>query len=447
MQASKKMSSSSTIRTALAFILVVGVECRIGFPFNNNAKEKEVIPIGEICPQDWPPSHAMLHDRRQDVVHDFEETTGKETDMWNGRFDDTPELAVRHNVRYSVWHGLEHHVYSVWDPENVDDYVGKDFRSSSGWCRPTEKEASQPVKEVLEGDWAAFSTWHNNVYGHFVHDHLPTIAYLKSSVPESTKFLLVDYNVTRMVIEQVDPVFYKRIKWINERDVYHVQGSLTVALRLSYEITMGCCGAFDPLRKWLAEAHPYVPDKKIVLYYQRRSKDTTNGRVLDEAHEAEVLRLIRSAMNRYHTNDEELVIFNGLDPKTGDTMSIADQFALFRRARTIIGPHGSGIGGNFAWTNPFPTNCEERTQLLEFLPGKETPDVHNHPYVTHYNTVRKWPLDYHNILYTAESTSGTTFVNLQDLDDALRFMWGGGDASLKSVYAGISIPGQFFSYD
>lgn len=110
----------------------------------------------------------MLHDRRADVVHDFEETVGAEVSAWNSRFDDTPELATRFNAKYGIWHGLDHHVYSAWDPENPADYVGKNYNHpSSGWCQPNEAEAQLPVKEVLEGDWAAFSTWHNNVYGHF----------------------------------------------------------------------------------------------------------------------------------------------------------------------------------------------------------------------------------------------------------------------------------------
>lgn len=215
-----------------------------------------------------------------------------------------------------------------------------------------------------------------------MHDHLPTIAYLRSVLHEETRFLLVDSPVTRNVIYQVDPAFYDRVKWIQEREVYHIKGSFTVAMRLSYEITQGCCGAFDPLRQWLGEAHPHLPEKKTILYYQRNSPDATNGRVLESNHEQEVLQHIQNAMKRYNM-DEELVIYNGIDPNTGTTMSIADQFKLFRSARTIIGPHGSGIGGNFAWTNPFPTTCAERTQLLEFIPGKDTPQVHSHPYVTH----------------------------------------------------------------
>jgi hypothetical protein len=74
-----------------------------------------------------------------------------------------------------------------------------------------------------------------------------------------------------------------------------------------------------------------------------------------------------------HNRSEELVIFDGQE--NGKTMSIAKQFQIFRSASTVIGPHGSGFGGNFAWTNPFPTNCEERVKLLEFIPGQDSASV------------------------------------------------------------------------
>jgi hypothetical protein len=103
---------------------------------------------------------------------------------------------------------------------------------------------------------------------------------------------------------------------------------------------------------------------------------------------------------------------------------------VFRAANVIIGPHGSGLGGNLVWTNPFASSCKERTQLLEFIPGQEsaqvqslyvtyvsitTDDCHMIMFSTHHDRLptplthfhlnwfrqfpnyRKWPLDYHSI--------------------------------------------------
>lgn len=38
--------------------------------------------------------------------------------------------------------------------------------------------------------------------------------------------------------------------------------------------------------------------------------------------------------------------------------------------------------------------------------------------------IRKWPLDYHSVLYTKESTPKTTYIDIGALDDALGDMWG-----------------------
>jgi hypothetical protein len=192
-------------------------------------------------------------------------------------------------------------------------------------------------------------------------------------VPETTKFMLVDGVVTRKVIEFIDPEFYKRVMWIQRDQVFHIKGSLTVAVPIAIPITLGCCGGWEPMRQWLATTHPVRPKRKTIVFYSRGgSKDTHHGRVIEEKHEQDILDHVRLAMKMYN-RPEELVIFTG--QKAGKTMPIDEQFNLFRSAHTIIGPHGSGLGGNFAWTDPFTSSCDERTKLLEFIPGQESAQV------------------------------------------------------------------------
>lgn len=192
-------------------------------------------------------------------------------------------------------------------------------------------------------------------------------------VPETTGFLLVDCNVTKNVIRVIDPEFYKRVKWITRDQIFHIKGSLTVALPLGIPIVFGCCGGWDPMRQWMATSHPQIPKKKKIIFYSRGgSKDTHHGRVVEPTHEKHILDRIKMAKRKYGRN-EEIVIFTG--QSGGKTMSVEKQFELFRSAHTIIGPHGSGLGGNFAWTNPFASNCEERVKLLEFTPGQDSAQV------------------------------------------------------------------------
>lgn len=43
-----------------------------------------------------------------------------------------------------------------------------------------------------------------------------------------------------------------------------------------------------------------------------------------------------------------------------------------------------------------------------------------------YANIRKWPLEYHTLLYTSDSTRNATQINLDTFDDALDAMWGSG---------------------
>jgi hypothetical protein len=212
---------------------------------------------------------------------------------------------------------------------------------------------------------------------------LPTIAYLKSIVPETTRFLLVDGGVERKFLEFLDPEFYKRIGWINRDVVYHIKGSLTVAIPVSIPIVNGCCMGWDPLREWLANVHPddlEDPKKKLIVYYTRSgTTNTHHGRIVEANHEAQIIEHIQAAMVKYK-RPEQFIVFSG--QTRGKTLDYVVQFTVFRAANVIIGPHGSGLGGNLVWTNPFASSCKERTQLLEFIPGQESAQVQS-LYVTY----------------------------------------------------------------
>mmetsp|Transcript_32963 Transcript_32963/g.36524 ORF Transcript_32963/g.36524 Transcript_32963/m.36524 type:complete len:188 (+) Transcript_32963:77-640(+) len=41
-----------------------------------NTQKLEVIPLSEICPEDFPPSHAMVHDHRTVAVEEYEKYMG-----------------------------------------------------------------------------------------------------------------------------------------------------------------------------------------------------------------------------------------------------------------------------------------------------------------------------------------------------------------------------------
>jgi hypothetical protein len=52
--------------------------------------------------------------------------------------------------------------------------------------------------------------------------------------------------------------------------------------------------------------------QRIVLFYSRRSSRTMHGRIMEAAHEQELLEVVRSSMKRWK-RPEQLVVFNGED--------------------------------------------------------------------------------------------------------------------------------------
>jgi hypothetical protein len=91
-------------------------------------------------------------------VKHYQDTVGHQTEAWNGKGDDTPLIEVVHNHKFAVWKMFKHYhtEASAWD---IDGYV-----KGPGWREPIA-----PYKTVteLEGDWAAFTSWFHDNYGHF----------------------------------------------------------------------------------------------------------------------------------------------------------------------------------------------------------------------------------------------------------------------------------------
>ena len=65
-----------------------------------------------------------------------------------------------------------------------------------------------------------------------------------------------------------------------------------------------------------------------------------------------------------------------------------------------------------------------RWDLSRTTPGfPENPQIHD-KYAHYFANIRKWPFDYHTLLYTKRSTKEITQIDLETLNDALDAMWG-----------------------
>ena len=265
---------------------------------------------------------------------------------------------------------------------------------------------------VMEGDYVGFHNWINGNYPHLLMDHLSMVAWLDQEVvSEDTKFIFVDMPITKHVMSKLDPEFFEnRLVWIKPGELFHVTGTLTVAMPKKWPQE----GFMGNLLQWLRRIHPEPVIKDKYIFYSRTSKEVYHGRKMNVEFEQSVIEIVRHKMKQQlGISGDELIIFNGLN-EDGSQIPFDEQYDLFSRAKTIIGPHGGGMA-NMVWASvPRVESCSERVQVLEFMGS-----------ASFYGTFYGLPIDHHIIPFTARTSDQNQelFIDLRDLKDALDAMW------------------------
>jgi len=347
---------------------------------------------------------------------------------WNGTYAVTDDKTITDN-------GGEYD--GIWGSRGLDDeYIQLAMNPNSG--HPSSNIVMLPPGK----NYIAYSGWYFGNFGHYVHDHLSKLAWLKQLVSDddNTMFILPYHEVHERVLTVVDEGFVRnRVIWIKYGETVSANSaSLTVMIPKS---NMPFPGGYpqtatvytEYLRLWLEESHWRGEDassrnKRKVIYYMRRG--STPRRNVDQELESVILSKIREAMVKRGQNPEEdLIIFNGLD-ENGETLSMQTQFDLFSSADTAIGPHGSGLT-NIIWMDPRcssgGSNSKEdrRPKVLEFVSSKQTPSIQTGSFWGYWFLYGSLPwIDYHQMYYTADSTDPQTFIDPEIFQSALNLMWG-----------------------
>ncbi|EJK52421.1 hypothetical protein THAOC_28297, partial [Thalassiosira oceanica] len=195
--------------------------------------------------------------------------------------------------------------------------------------------------------------WFPDAYGHTIDFHLAQVAFLKAKVSSSTRFLLLDMGPLKKILETLNPKFYKRVTWLKPMQVARVNdGTLTANFHVSWAGTaegyFPRYGANRYLLAWLRSLNPpgWEPSKqRTVIYYSRVFPEAKLGRLLDADHSDDVAKTIQKCLEK-NGRDEKLVIFDGtITGEDGErrSMTLLEQFSLFRSASMALGPHGTGL--------------------------------------------------------------------------------------------------------
>eukprot|EP00566_Odontella_aurita_P012413 CAMPEP_0113554284 /NCGR_PEP_ID=MMETSP0015_2-20120614/16065_1 /TAXON_ID=2838 /ORGANISM="Odontella" /LENGTH=487 /DNA_ID=CAMNT_0000455411 /DNA_START=164 /DNA_END=1627 /DNA_ORIENTATION=- /assembly_acc=CAM_ASM_000160 len=418
-------------------------------------------PVDGVCNNALP--HAQMFDARPNVVHDYKQ---KLTHMMNGRRQDQPLPELRTlpdgssfsilvcSARCNAAQKMDKNGKrcsptpkgAAWSPDGVEVHLNMPPRGRESWLHREEaerfhREQGGDVLEV-EGDSAGWFGFMEDNFGHTLHENLPTVAYMREMLPDHTKFLLAGTPMMRKLIGFIDPTFLARVVWVKEFDIVHVRsGKLTLPIYHDQPIGPLMSGAYNHLlvpylRRWIAEQHPRdknVPareEERTVVFYRRAG--TAGQRVVEEQHERDIIDLVHRYMAKYGFKGE-LVFFTGHNQETGELLSMEEQMSIYRKAKYIIGPHGSGLA-NVVWTDPVPPTCEDRVKILEFIPAKDSESV-QFLFNGYYWVLGGMPVNWSQVTYAGNSTKQTTFVHIPDLENALDDMFGGGKLTEQKALA------------
>ena len=249
-------------------------------------------------------------------------------------------------------------------------------------------------------------------YGHVYNDVLSALLALEADpayhhvITASTPLLagLIDFlgltfHRVRLVHDEVVYLDPSAVVVQNHQPYHRRDGALTAGLKAEVERTM-------------ARLHPHLEARTLIYYSRSGSADVHNQRAMEPANEAAILELL-SAHARAH--GLELVIFNG--QRDGVTLPVAEQAALFRSARMVVGPHGAGLA-NLIWLNP-----QARCVVCELTSGTQALIWGRFPFAKNFNTLYGGLIGqfsrYALIPFTAASTVAHTAIDLVDLREFL----------------------------
>jgi hypothetical protein len=311
-----------------------------------------------------------------------------------------------------------------------DKMILGDFAHQEYISPPFQKSNIGSPTKVVQGDHAVYiMSWYSE-YQHILLDHLGYIAYLRKTLPPHTKLLLPRVSGHPMIpnmLQSLDPEFAGRVDWIECHSWRSCNNHILVRNGTLRVLTP----AFDPrhvdllsmARQWIHSSFPPSPEqlqKNSIIYYKRGggANGAKNGRVMDQAQEELLIQMLRDTMLQ-HGRQEQLVLFDGRG------LSFEQQVRIFQSATAVIGPHGGGLA-NMLFL-PLSGKCQERPVVLEFATSPRSPQVQGGDLnISYYNMFSTCPwTQYHHILFTAESTCGVTYVDMELYSEALKSIFGG----------------------
>lgn len=249
-------------------------------------------------------------------------------------------------------------------------------------------------------------------YGHVLNDVLPALLAHEAN-PAFRHVLTAGTPLLDGLVAFLD-LRFSRVRLLHHGEVFLDPQAVTVDNHQPYHrrdpaLTAGLKAVVE---RTMARLHPQLEARTLLYYSRSGSADVHHQRAMEPANEAAILELLAA-----HARSQglELVVFNG--QRDGITLPLAEQAALFRSARMVVGPHGAGLA-NLLWLNP-QADCA----VCEFTSGTQAMVWGRYPFSKNFNTLFGGLIGqfsrYALIPFTPTSTVASTAIDLADLREFL----------------------------
>lgn len=312
--------------------------------------------------------------------------------------------------------------YMVWNGSHVPYHSHNYIKSPDSHPSLQHWERDECGTTLHDPDVTVPYTFFPNNYGHVLHDWIPTILWMWQQYPQTT-IVLPRTTILVNWITDIIPWLLPRVAFVHLHTKLCLHGMVRIPTWYHVHAQLHV-NPISILAMHGLVTSPSPVKQDLVIFCSRNSSTVTHLRILQD--EPLILDHIRSAMDTYGLSSNlTLRVYNG-EMANGDRVSYRDQFDLFQRAHTIIGPHGSAMV-NMLFTQA-SAHCSDPVKVLEFVPGMRSETFrlqsNNQQFRGYYTQLGYIPwVEYHEILWSDASTYAQTRILVEDLYAALRAMW------------------------
>ena len=352
------------------------------------------------------------------------------------------------------------------------DHVSLNFSFGNLFAFQNLSKSEAVCTHRVRGLVFAHRDWWFTAHAHFIYEHLPVIAWLRSFMKQHVESneskisvtLLLDYIPSNIeFMKFFDAEFEKSILWVKPGQTVCIDGTIVFPAyavesikdpnptKFSVKTASWTPGTFagrppptwrtfghptfvELARLWVLERSEHIvkrPLEPIVLYHKRHRSAASNGRLMDAENDSLLLQSVQEGL-RTCGRSEKVVIYTGVDSE-GRTLSHQEQFLLFHAASLFISPHSGAVANILFLPTPRRKRtsladesiCQSRPQVIEYIAGPRSAHV-QWAFASYYSLYFSptWA-EYHVVQFSQNSTSAVTQVPVDEWHQALFSIFSG----------------------